>query len=114
MNLAGEDIDQAEVLGMSEYKTDIGAALAKEHEGLRKVLLYSTQNKFDGAASESYSARIAYLLKLWGDHAFAAVLKSEPATVKKEILRRLDEFAVDEHIKQFPETSALGEHRLGD
>jgi hypothetical protein len=108
--IAGEDVDQAEAAGLHTYVSQVADALEKKETGLRAFLQLSVRPVFDGAGAESYTARLGYLLKLWGDHDFAAVLKGESDAVKREVIRRLDEYAIDQHIRKYPETTALAEH----
>jgi hypothetical protein len=111
-NVTGEDVDQAEAVGLHDYKINIASALAGDEAGLRQLLRLAPQHKFDGAGAESYTTRLGYLLKRWGDHRFAAVLRTESTVVRKEVIRHLDEYAVDKHMRRYPETSSLSEHRI--
>ena len=111
--LFGEDIDQAEAGAVPTYKADLQRALAKNEDSLRAVLRLSVKSAFDGVGSLSYSSRLAHLLDIWGDHSFARVLNTETAEVKKAVIERLDNYAIDQFIRKYPETSALAEHRSG-
>ncbi len=59
---------------------------------------------------EAYNARLAKLLKTWGDRPFASTLRTEAKSVKQEVLRRLDEYAIEQQMRKYPETSAVSKH----
>ena len=103
---------QAQAAGLHSYVDQVANALAKNETGLRAFLQLSVRRVFDGAGAEAYTSRLGYLLKLWGDHDFAAVLRGESDAVKRDIIQRLDEYAIDQQIRKYPETSSLAEHQI--
>jgi hypothetical protein len=45
-----------------------------------------------------------------GDHAFASELSTESDDVKRAVIRMLDNYALNQFIQKYPETTSLGVH----
>jgi hypothetical protein len=96
---------------VKQYASIVQRALAKDPNGLRAFLEISAKSPFYGEAGLSYVSRLHHLLKIWGDHDFAAALRHENDAVKQAVTRLLDLCAVNEFPQKFPETSSLQEHK---
>jgi hypothetical protein len=106
----GEDVDQADIAELQNYRTDLAKAFARDSAALKSILRLSVHHIFDGAGALSYSGRVNRLLEQWGDHAFASVLSTESDDVKRAVIRMLDNYALHQFIQKYPETTSLGVH----
>lgn len=106
----GEDVDQADIAELHNYRSDLAKAFARDSAALKSILRLSVRPIFDGAGALSYSGRVNRLLEQWGDHAFASVLSTENDDVKRAVIRLLDNYALHQFIQKYPETTSLGVH----
>ena len=106
----GEDVDQADIAELHNYRSDLAKAFERDSAALKSILRLSVRYVFDGAGALSYSGRVNRLLERWGDHAFASVLSTESDDVKRAVIRILDNYALHQFIQKYPETTSLGVH----
>jgi len=66
----------------------------------------SVQRELDGARAETYSSDIRELLDIWGDRAFAAVLRRQSPAVRKSMWRWLRDIGFTDFAKRYPEAVA--------
>jgi len=91
--------------GMS-YKQAVREARAKKERGLTVLFRLSTSRELDGMRAEIYASDIRALLDIWGDKAFAAVLRKQPASVRRAEWRWLRDIALVEFSHRYPESLA--------
>lgn len=86
------------------YKEAVREAYAQSERGLIVLFKLSRSPDLRGMWVNCYATDIRKLLDVWGDKAFAAVLRKQSSDVRKAVRDVLHEISSTEDAKRYPES----------